>query len=215
MVYCHFTPLSASEKNLFEIPAWVYKTSTSSDDDQSLLANPDSVNRASLPSPSAAGTKGTDRVALKQLQSIFTTVAVRNFCKIGEIVLSESDREGQVSPIIFQCSKYYCSCTFSLPLEEKSGPFYGFNRRSVLAMRKIGRGWIYPSLSIFYGTTDMAPPVSRSNLSIYAMSSAHPEWTLGVTTRGCLLVLKTTMSTLTTAACQTISCVWGNQAYLH
>ena len=117
------TPLSASERKLSEIPAWVYKTSSS--DEQSLPSNPDSDDFCDedefyFSNPNA--TEGHRLVSLTQLQNIFTSVAVCKFCKTGEILLSEAGREGLVSTINFQCSNS-CSCISSMPLEEKTGRF--------------------------------------------------------------------------------------------
>ena len=115
-------PLSASERKLSEIPAWVYETS-SSDNEQSLPSNPDSddfCDEDEFYFSNPNGTEGNRPVSLTQ--NIFTSVAVCKFCKTGEILLSEAGREGLVSTINFQCSNS-CSCISSMPLEEKTGRF--------------------------------------------------------------------------------------------
>ena len=80
---------------------------------------------------------------------------VCHFCQTGDLILSETGREGLVSYIKFQCTQ--CDQENVFPLGEKNGRFFDLNRRSVLAMRRIGRG--HTALQKFCGVRNMPGPV--------------------------------------------------------
>ena len=73
--------------------------------------------------------------------------------------MTETGREGLVSFIRLQCSNCSAGGGEVYPLGKKSGRFYDVNRRSVLAMRRIGRG--HSASQKFCGVMDMPGPTKE------------------------------------------------------
>ena len=85
-------------------------------------------------------------------------------CRCGEVKLVEVpvSREGLGSMSMIQCQNEQCmessSQSLSFPCSLK-GRFYDVNRRSALAMRRIGRG--YSALQKFSGIMNLPPPLNE------------------------------------------------------
>ena len=167
-------PRSASEKKLSDIPSWVFGSSSACESDYSrdVSSNPDSEESLSNDDdvdsePSCTASTGNRLVSLEQLQGILSAVCVCRVCKSGDITISEdcSSREGLVSFVTMECSNPSCQSQGTYPLEKKVGRYFEMNRRSVLAMRRIGRG--HAALTKFCGIMNMPGPVSRSNFSAH------------------------------------------------
>lgn len=102
-------------------------------------------------------THGNRIVDLSCLQAILDETAVCKGCSCGNLRVSESSRHGLASEVVVSCD----SCDFQkiLPLSLKKERFHEVNRRSVLAMRRIGRG--HAALQKFCGLMNLPPPVTQ------------------------------------------------------
>ena len=158
--------LCASEKKLGDVPPWMLSRSSpeTSDEEEAASSNPDSncnEEEDQFSACQASELSGNRIVNLGELQKFFSATAV---CKnsSGKLTIHEVAREGLVPFVAVECSN---CCTggkmFALGNKDASSKFFDVNRWSVLAMRRIGRG--YASLKKFCGVMDMPGPITERN----------------------------------------------------
>ena len=155
-----------SERKLSEVPSWVLgcSNSDSSGDEEELSSDPDNSSSDeddfSEPVPMEE-TRGNRLIDLAALQEMLREVSVCRKCRVGDLTIRECGRNGLVPFLSVTCS----NCSFSTEkghaMGQRAGKFYDANRRSVLAMRVIGRG--HAALEKFCGIMDMPKPVNESN----------------------------------------------------
>ena len=97
-------------------------------------------------------------VYLRCLQELLDVATVCSKCKSGKINIVDCCAVGLASVVHVQCNNVLCrhSWRFNLCLKEKR--FFDINRRSVLVMRRIGKG--RAALNRFCGIMDMPSPVN-------------------------------------------------------
>ena len=157
--------LCASEKKLGDVPPWMLSSSQTSDEEEAASSNPDSScneEEDQFSACQASELSGNRIVNLGELQKFFSATAVCKNCSSGELTIHEVAREGLVPFVAVECSN---CCTggkmFALGNKDASSKFFDVNRWSVLAMRRIGRG--YASLKKFCGVMDMPGPITERN----------------------------------------------------
>ena len=154
---------SASARKLSELTSYddsschSFDTSASSCSSASATSDSSSESGAEDEDVSESGNR---LVAFELLQYAISAMCICIHCHSGEVKLVEESREGLGSMFMIQCQNEECmeSLSFSSNLK---GRFYDVNRRSVLAMRRIGRG--YSALQKFCGIMNLPPPLNEKN----------------------------------------------------
>ena len=167
-------PASASEKKLMNVPQWILDGTSSSDSDGSMSSDSSDVFGEGEQGGNPL-TSGYRLVDLEVLQSIFSSVAICRFCKIGDLQLKESSRSGLASTLLFVCNS--CGEQFESPIVEKTGHFFDCNRRSVLAARVVGCG--YADLQKCCGIMNLPPPVAESNFTLHQSATIKAAISVG------------------------------------
>ena len=162
------THRSSSSRKLSGIPTWFDDFSDEEKGEDRLYSNPDSSSSDEgededevFELSSDVQIQGNRLVDMPILQTIFREVTVCSSCKEGQLILSESTRAGLTSSIKLACSNRACAFQRVYALGEMNGRFFDANRRSVLAMRRIGRG--HATLKKFCGVMNMPGPVTECN----------------------------------------------------
>ena len=134
-------PVSASARKLSSKPDWLEQDSNSASDDD-LPSNPDSGSSSEEEDLEAQASVQGNRIAdLQCLQSILDAVAVCSECKSGKLQIMASVQAGLGTTLRICCAEADCRKSFTVLLTERTGRVFDINKRSVLAMRRIGRGW--------------------------------------------------------------------------
>ena len=100
---------------------------------------------------------------LESLQEIFSDVSVWKFCGTGQLCITKSGRAGLAPFLSITCSDCHHRSVHSLVKKSAHSRFFDVNRRSVLAMRRIGKG--HKALKKFCGVMDMPGPVAKANFN--------------------------------------------------
>ena len=166
-------PCSASQKKLSSpIPGWIvdkerdasspYSNPDSSceDDISSLSCSEDDSDAYSddeTTSSDSTDLNGTRLVDISCLHRLLSSISVCRQCLEGELAIEDERREGLASSVFLRCQMCGASSGWC-DLLPRAGRFYQVNRRSVLAMRVIGRG--HTALKKFCGIMDLPPPVA-------------------------------------------------------
>ena len=118
---------------------------------------------------------GNRLVAFELLQYAISAMCICIHCHSGEVKLVEVNREGLGSMFMIQCQNEECMESLSFPSNLKRR-FYDVSRRSVLAMRRIGRG--YSALRKFCGIMNLPPPLNEKNFQRhqYTLSRSQLLW---------------------------------------
>ena len=95
-------------------------------------------------------------LAFELLHYAISAMCICIHCHSAEVKLAEASREGLGSMCMIQCQNEERTESLSFPCSLK-GRFYDVNRRSVLAMRRIGRE--YSAMQKFCGIMNL-PPLS-------------------------------------------------------
>ena len=151
---------SSSGKKLKSCPPWLQEhfleekgTSLSSDSSSSDSGEESDADDVDL------SRHGNRIVDLTCLQLLLDSCALCQSCKTGKLIISENVQIGLASELSVMCNNDSCSFSHSAQLSVKTARFYDVNRRSVLAMRRIGRG--HAGLRKFCGVMNLPPPVTE------------------------------------------------------
>ena len=159
---------SSSSRKLSCIPTWFDDYSDEQEGDDRLYSNPDSSSSDEgededevFELSSDVQIQGNRLVDMQTLPTIFREVTMCSSCKEGLLILCETTRAGLTSSIKLACSTRVCAFQRVCALGEMNGRFFDANRRSVLAMRRIGGG--HAALKKFCGVMNMPGPVTENN----------------------------------------------------
>ena len=152
---------SASARKLLELSPWDNNSCREiSDNSDSTSSGTSSGTSASNSESEAddddAANTGNRVIDFQSLQNAISTMCVCSHCHSGDVKLIETSREGLGSAFLLECQNKECMESLSFSSSPKSR-FYDVNRRSVLAMRRIGRG--YTSMQKFCGIMNLPPPL--------------------------------------------------------
>ena len=154
---------SASSRKLMELtnlldndePDFSLSSDSSSTDSSCTDAESEDTDSAA-----ALSATGNRLVSLILLQSAIAMMCACSSCKSGTIDLIEKSRQGLGSFLVLKCSNMECQEEHEIPSCKKT-QFFDVNRRSVLAVWRIGHG--HAGLKKFCGIMDLPPPISEAN----------------------------------------------------
>ena len=104
-------------------------------------------------------TAGSRVVNLACLQQLISRSSVCSSCRHGNLNLEEVERHGLASVLSLACLHCGAEETEAMAEQSMQRKFYDINRKSVLAMRAVGKG--REALQKICGILDVAPPVSK------------------------------------------------------
>ena len=125
----------------------------------------------------AAPNCGNRLVNLSCLQDMISAAAVPcQVCHEGSLSLIEESRYGLATECALRCSSCDSSASSPLSLKKTGQKWYDVNRRSVLAMRLVGRG--RESLKKICATLDMPPPLAKKSFDFHRSALRQATETL-------------------------------------
>ena len=154
--------LDSDEESALEVAdqehAEITSESSSSDDEDDVGFEDENVNQ------------GSRIVHMSSLGNAMTSYCVCFSCKKGKMELKEVEMVGLVPICIMTCdSCHFSSPQFSLGAKNPAVKFYDINRRSVVAMRMIGRG-----LEALNKASNA--PVLPRGIGFLVQMAASPSW---------------------------------------
>eukprot|EP00117_Sycon_ciliatum_P022925 scpid72803/ scgid6114/ len=154
-------PESASARKLKNVPFWLLE----GDIEQGFLTESDSESEIDEEqddddddAADCCGVNGNRIVDLSSLQEFLDNFAICRKCSSGTLRLADSKKRGLGTVLTLECNA--CGYLGNAPLSKKAGRSFEVNKRSVLGMRRIGRGW--NALRKFCGIMNLPPPVTES-----------------------------------------------------
>ena len=152
------TQRSISSKKLFGATPW-----WAEDDNADYISDCLSSEESDSEEEDGAAIRNGNRLLdLEILQRNLLEHALCASCKIERLVLEEIGTYGLGSNLSLSCTNPKCKLFVQFPGSRK-GRHFDVNRRSVLAARRIGRG--YSGLQKFCTLMDLPKPVTKSNFT--------------------------------------------------
>ena len=99
-------------------------------------------------------------IEYSHVNNLLASTALCAFCREATLAIVEVRRQGLVPIVRMACSSCGMGNTASLGTKGAVGSHYDLNRRSVLAMRCIGKG--YASMKLMFSVMGLPCPMSRS-----------------------------------------------------